>query len=152
MIFFLFLSAKICHAITSCNTVKTTWIFVIYDLWFHEFVLLKPTLNNLTTLGSNLTLEFIFINYHCFKVLLFLWLFFFVCLFFWFNKCQKTWEKQFMKPQNFCNCGGPWRLQHLSFFTNHLKLVNLIPQCLTFLIKKSMCLIINTYNFTWGYD
>ena len=32
-----------------------------------------------------------------------------------------------MKPQNFCDCGGPWHLQHLGFFTNHLKLVNLIP-------------------------
>ena len=32
-----------------------------------------------------------------------------------------------MKSQNVCDCGGPWFLQHLSFFTNHLKLVNWIP-------------------------
>ena len=35
-----------------------------------------------------------------------------------------------MKPQNFRDCGGPWHLQHLQhlgFFTNHLKLVNSIP-------------------------
>ena len=37
--------------------------------------------------------------------------------FFWFGKCQKAWQKQFMKPQNF----------RLGFFTNHLKLVNSIP-------------------------
>ena len=37
--------------------------------------------------------------------------------FFWFGKCQKTWQKQFMKPRNF------W----LGFFTNHLNLVNSIP-------------------------
>ena len=30
-----------------------------------------------------------------------------------------------MKPQNFRDCGEPWRLRHL--FTNHLKLVNSIP-------------------------
>ena len=32
-----------------------------------------------------------------------------------------------MKPQNFCDCGGPWRLRRLGFFVNHLKLVNSIP-------------------------
>ena len=32
-----------------------------------------------------------------------------------------------MKPQNFRDCGGSWRLRHLGFFTNHLKLVNSIP-------------------------
>ena len=32
-----------------------------------------------------------------------------------------------MKPQNFCDCGGPWRLRHLGFFVNDLKLVNSIP-------------------------
>ena len=33
-----------------------------------------------------------------------------------------------MKPQNFRDCGGPWRLRHLGFFANHLKLVNSIPE------------------------
>ena len=33
-----------------------------------------------------------------------------------------------MKPQNFCNCGGPWHLWHLVFFTKHLKLVNSITE------------------------
>ena len=46
--------------------------------------------------------------------------------FFSFNKCQNTWQKQFQKPQNIYYCGGPWRLKHLGFFTNHLKVVNLI--------------------------
>ena len=58
-----FLGAKMCHVIMSCNTDETTLFFVIYDLQFHEFVILKPTLNNLTILDSNLTLEFIVINY-----------------------------------------------------------------------------------------
>ena len=31
-----------------------------------------------------------------------------------------------MKLQNFRDCGGPWRLLHLGFFTNHLKF-NSIP-------------------------
>ena len=35
--------------------------------------------------------------------------------------------KQFIKPQNYRDFRGPWRLKHLSFFTNHLKLVNSIP-------------------------
>ena len=52
----------------------------------------------------------------CFEVPLFLWL----C------KCQKTWGKQFMKSQNFHDCGAPRHLWHLGFFKNHLKLVNLI--------------------------
>ena len=52
----------------------------------------------------------------CFEVPLFLWL----C------KCQKTWGKQFMRSQNFHDCGAPWHLWHLGFFKNHLKLVNLI--------------------------
>ena len=47
----------------------------------------------------------------CFKVLLFLWQFFLV----W--EMPKTWQKQFIKPQNF----------GLGFFTNNLKLVNSIP-------------------------
>ena len=54
---------KICHAIVSCNTDKTTLFLMIYDLWFHEFEMLKPTLNNLKILDSILTLEFIVINY-----------------------------------------------------------------------------------------
>ena len=36
-----------------------------------------------------------------------------------------------MKPQDFRNCSGPWCLQHLSFFTKYLNLVNLIPVTLT---------------------
>ena len=36
------------------------------------------------------------------------------------TNAKKTWEKQFMKPKNFRDCGGPWRLWHLGFFTNHL--------------------------------
>ena len=51
------------HAIVSCNTDKTILFFVICDLWFHEFEMLKPTLNNLTILDSILTSEFIVINY-----------------------------------------------------------------------------------------
>ena len=31
-----------------------------------------------------------------------------------------------MKPQSFSYCGGPCRLKHLGFFTNHLKVVNSI--------------------------
>ena len=57
-----FFYAKICHAIMSCNTDETTLLFVIYGLWFHEFVLLKLNLNNLTILASILTLEFTVIN------------------------------------------------------------------------------------------
>ena len=56
---YFFLGAKICHVIMSCTTDETTLFFVIYDLWFHEFVMLKPILNNLTILDSILTLEFI---------------------------------------------------------------------------------------------
>ena len=33
-----------------------------------------------------------------------------------------------MKPKNFCDCSGPWGFRHLVFFTNHLKLVNSIPE------------------------
>ena len=40
--------------------------FVIYDFWFHEFVLLKLTLDNQTTPDSILILEFIVINYQGF--------------------------------------------------------------------------------------
>ena len=44
------------------------------------------------------------------------------CCFFdnsiWFGKCQKNMKKQNMKPENVS----------LGFFTNHLKLVNLIPE------------------------
>ena len=57
----LFLGAKICHAIISYNTDETTLFFVIYDLWFNEFVMLKPTL--VTILDSILTLELIVFNY-----------------------------------------------------------------------------------------
>ena len=32
-----------------------------------------------------------------------------------------------MKPQNFCDCCGPWHFWHLVFFTSHSKLVNSIP-------------------------
>ena len=32
-----------------------------------------------------------------------------------------------MKPQNFRDCREPWRLRHVVFFTNRLKLVNSIP-------------------------
>ena len=32
-----------------------------------------------------------------------------------------------MKLQKFCDCGRSWHLRHLRFFTNHLKLVNPIP-------------------------
>ena len=39
-----FVGAKTCHAIMSCNTDQTTLFFAIYDLWYHEFVMLKPTL------------------------------------------------------------------------------------------------------------
>ena len=57
----------------------------------------------------------------CFKVLLFLW------YFFWLDKWQITQEKKFMKSQNFRDCGEPRRLRHFGFFTNHLKLVKSIP-------------------------
>ena len=33
-----------------------------------------------------------------------------------------------MKPKNFRNCGGPWRLRYFGLFKNHLKLVNSIPE------------------------
>ena len=33
-----------------------------------------------------------------------------------------------MKPQHFCYCSGPCHLWHLLVFTNHLKLVKLIPE------------------------
>ena len=46
-----------------CNADETTLFFAIYDLWFHEFVMLKPTLNDMTILDSILTLEIIVINY-----------------------------------------------------------------------------------------
>ena len=45
------------------NTDETTLFFVIYDLQFHEFVMLKPTLNNLMIPDSILILEFIVVNY-----------------------------------------------------------------------------------------
>ena len=32
-----------------------------------------------------------------------------------------------MKPYNFCDCSGPWHLQHPGFFTNHFKLISSIP-------------------------
>ena len=47
----------------SCNTNKKTFFC---DLGFHEFVMLKPTLNKLTILDSILTLELI-INYCMFQ-------------------------------------------------------------------------------------
>ena len=40
---------------------------------------------------------------------------------------KKTREKQFMKHQKFRDWREPWYLRHLVFFTNHLKLVNPIP-------------------------
>ena len=40
-----------------------------------------------------------------------------IFFFFWFGKCQKTWQKQFMKTQKVC----------LGFSTKYLKLVNSIP-------------------------
>ena len=52
--FFFFLGAKICHVIMLCNTDKTTLFFVIYDLRFHEFVLMKPNLNNLTVMVAEM--------------------------------------------------------------------------------------------------
>ena len=36
-------------------------------------------------------------------------------------------EKQFMKSQNFRDCGEPWGVRYLGFFTNNLRLVNSIP-------------------------
>ena len=47
----------------ACNTDEKTLFFVIYDLWPHEFVMLKPTLHNLAIPNSILILEFIVINY-----------------------------------------------------------------------------------------
>ena len=32
-----------------------------------------------------------------------------------------------MRPQKFRDWGGPWDIRHLGFYTNHLKLVNSIP-------------------------
>ena len=186
--FLLFSWCKNLSCNNACNTHETTWFFVIYDLWFHEFVMLKPTLNNLmmncfcgmvdwqkvfslissqnhcqrsspsqisdtlragfepvqnlssdlvewscvvlitatpwchlTIPDSALILEFIVINYCMFQSTTL------SLIFFWFNKCQKTWQKWFMKPQHFRDCCGPWHLKHLGFFTNYLKLVNLIP-------------------------
>ena len=46
------------------NTDETTLFLVIYDLWFHEFFMLKPALGNLAIPDSILILEFIVIN-HC---------------------------------------------------------------------------------------
>ena len=50
-----------------CNNIKWNNIVFcnLYDLWFHEFVMLKPTLHNQTTPDSLLILEFI-INYQGF--------------------------------------------------------------------------------------
>ena len=67
----------------ACTTDETTLFFVIYDLWFHKFVMLKPTLNNLTIPDSILILKFIVINYCIFlSIILSL-------IFFLFHKCQK---------------------------------------------------------------
>ena len=46
----------------ACNEDKATLFSIIYDPWFHEFVMLKTILNNLTIPDSILTLEFIPIN------------------------------------------------------------------------------------------
>ena len=40
-----------------------------------------------------------------------------------------------MKPQNFCNCDGPWHLRPLGFFANDLKLVNNLIPVFAFTIK-----------------
>ena len=66
-------------------------------------------------------LNLLLLTTSCFKVLLFLW------YFFWLDKWQITQEKKFMKSQNFRDCGEPRRLRHFDFFTNHLKLVKSIP-------------------------
>ena len=83
--------------------------------------MLKQTLNNLKIPDCILILEFIAINYCMFKSTALS-----LIIFFGFNKFQKTWQKQFMKPQNLRDCDGPWLLRHL--FTNHSKLVNSIPE------------------------
>ena len=43
-----------------------------------------------------------------------------------------------MKPQNFLDSGGPWRLWYLGFFTNDLKLVNSIPELTLFFSTDMM--------------
>ena len=42
-ILFSFLGANIWHAIMHVIKIKKTLIFVIYDLWFHEFVMLNES-------------------------------------------------------------------------------------------------------------
>ena len=95
----------------ACNKDEMTLFSVMYDLWFHEFVMLKPTLNwdNLMILDFIIDSLLLLTN-ACFKALLFLWYFFF-----WFRKCRKH------------DKNNTWNTFSPCFFTNYLKLVNLIP-------------------------
>ena len=68
LFFFSFLGVKICHVILHVMQMKKLCLFVIYDLWFHEFVMLKPTLNNLVVPDSILISEFVVNNYCMFFV------------------------------------------------------------------------------------
>ena len=113
---------KNCHTIMLCNTDETALFFVIYDLWFHEFVMLKPNLNKLMVLYSILTLEFIYLTTACFKVLLFLWYFFFDL-----TNAKTHGKNNSWSPKIFATVVGFGVFGTLPFFKNHLKLVNSIP-------------------------
>ena len=45
---------------------------------------------------------------------------------------QQIWQKRFIIPPKFFACGGFWRLQHVDFPPNHLKLFNSIPEYMHF--------------------
>ena len=79
-----------------CNTDETTLIF-FYNLWFNEFVMLKPTINNMTILDSIFTLEFIVkLTTACVKVILSLWYIYFLI---W--RIPKNVEKTVHEPPKF---------------------------------------------------
>ena len=53
-----------------------------------------------------------------------------------------------MKPQNFHDCGGLWRFRHLGFFTNHLKLVNSVPERYMTMIENHISGNLNNEPFS----
>ena len=84
----------------ACTTDETTLFFVIYDLWFHKFVMLKPTLNNLTIPDSILILKFIVINYFMF------WSTTLTSVILLYNKCQKHGKKNSWSSKSFVTVVG----------------------------------------------
>ena len=98
---------------------------IICDLWFREFLMLTNVKLRLP-FNSWFHIDYIASNHYILKITKL------SDQFCWLGKWQQIWQKPFIIPRKFFACGGFWRLQHVDFPPNHLKLFNSIPEYMHF--------------------